>query len=119
MITRDFKDIRLSALGMGNMRLPVVQGGGDGDIDLERGKEIIDRAMKNGVNYYDTAYIYHSGKSEGFLKEALVKRYPRDSFYIADKFFIQANPDYKAVFEEQLERLGTDYIDFYLIHSVG
>ncbi len=119
VITRDFKDIRLSALGMGNMRLPVVQGGGDGDIDLERGKEIIDRAMKNGVNYYDTAYIYHSGKSEGFLKEALVKRYPRDSFYIADKFFIQANPDYKAVFEEQLERLGTDYIDFYLIHSVG
>lgn len=118
MITRDFQNIKLSALGMGNMRLPIVKGGSDGDIDLARGMEIIDRAMAMGVNYYDTAYIYHGGKSEGFLKEALVKRYPRDSFYIADKFFIHANPDFKAVFEEQLQRLGVDCIDFYLIHSV-
>ena len=118
MITRDYKGTKLSALGMGNMRLPIKHGGGDGDIDFDRGREIIDKAMAEGVNYYDTAYVYHSGKSEGFLKEVLVKRYPRDSFYIADKFFIQANPDYKAVFEEQLERLGTDHIDFYLIHSV-
>lgn len=118
MITKEFREISLSALGMGNMRLPIKPGGTDGDIDLERGKEIIDKAMSSGVNYYDTAYIYHSGKSEGFLREALVKRYPRDSFYIADKFFIHANPDYKAVFEEQLTRLGTDHIDFYLIHSV-
>ena len=118
MITRDFQNIKLSALGMGNMRLPIVKGGSDGDIDLAKGMEIIDRAMAMGVNYYDTAYIYHGGKSEGFLKEALLKRYPRDSFYIADKFFIHANPDFKAVFEEQLQRLGTDHIDFYLIHSV-
>ena len=118
MITRDYKSTKLSALGMGNMRLPIKHGGSDGDIDFDRGREIIDKAMAEGVNYYDTAYVYHSGKSEGFLKEVLVKRYPRDSFYIADKFFIQANPDYKAVFEEQLERLGTDRIDFYLIHSV-
>ena len=118
MITKEFRDISLSALGMGNMRLPIKPGGSDGDIDLERGMEIIDKAMSSGVNYYDTAYIYHGGKSEGFLREALVKRYPRDSFYIADKFFIHANPDYKAVFEEQLARLGTDRIDFYLIHSV-
>ena len=118
MITRDYKGTKLSALGMGNMRLPIKHGGSDGDIDFDRGREIIDKAMAEGVNYYDTAYVYHSGKSEGFLKEVLVKCYPRDSFYIADKFFIQANPDYKAVFEEQLERLGTDHIDFYLIHSV-
>lgn len=118
MITREFQNICLSALGMGNMRLPIVKGGSDGDIDMARGMEIIDRAMKNGINYYDTAYVYHGGKSEEFLGEALVKRYPRDSFYIADKFFIHANSDYKAVFEEQLQRLKTDHIDFYLIHSV-
>ena len=70
--------------------------------------------MAHGVNYYDTAYIYHGGKSEVVLGRALSK-YPRDSFYIADKFNIQANPDYKAQFSEQLIRLQTEYIDFYFV----
>ncbi|MCM1579153.1 MAG: aldo/keto reductase [Ruminococcus sp.] len=119
MIMKDFKGIKLSALGMGNMRLPVVPGKGDGDIDFERASAIIDKAMAAGVNYYDTAYVYHSGKSESFLGDALVSRYPRDSFYIATKFNIGANPDYKAVFAEQLEKLKTDRVDFYLLHAVG
>lgn len=115
---KKFKDIELSRLGMGNMRLPIQAGGPDSAIDMKKGQEIIDYAMANGINYYDTAYVYHGGASERFLGEVLVKRYPREQFYIATKFNIGANPDYKAVFAEQLERLQTDYIDFYLIHAV-
>lgn len=119
MIMKDFQNIKLSALGLGNMRLPLTPGKGDGDIDYKRASEIIDRAMAAGINYYDTAYVYHSGKSESFLGEALVKRYPRDSFYLATKYLIFSSPDFKAVFAEQLERLRTDHVDFYLIHGVG
>ena len=74
--------------------------------------------MAQGINYYDTAYVYHSGKSESFLGQAL-KKYPRDSYYLATKFYVMANPDIQKVFEEQLRRLDTDYIDFYLIHCVN
>lgn len=117
METRAFKDITLSRLGMGNMRLPTVENEPNAPIDRVRAQQIIDYAMSSGVNYYDTAYVYHNGESESFLGEALSK-YPRDSFYVATKFFIQANPDYKKVFEEQLQRLGMDHIDFYLIHGI-
>lgn len=115
---KTFQDIKLSRLGMGNMRLPIMEGGPDSAIDMKKGQEIIDYAMEKGINYYDTAYVYHGGASESFLGEALIKRYPRDKFYVATKFNIFANSDYKKVFEEQLERLQTDYIDFYLIHAV-
>lgn len=113
-----FKDgIQLSRLGMGNMRLPVQKDVEGEPIDYEKGKAIIDRAIKSGVNYFDTAYIYHGGKSEEFTGKALAE-YPRDSYYVADKFNFQANPDYRAQFAEQLERLGMDYIDFYLLHGI-
>ena len=79
MITKSFKGITLSGLGMGNMRLPCKS---DGEIDYARGEAMIDSLMKAGVNYYDTAYVYHSGKSEDFVGKALVSRYPRDSYYI-------------------------------------
>ncbi len=117
MIYKHFKGIQLSRLGMGNMRLPTIGDDPGGEIDFERAQEIIDYAMNHGVNYYDTAYVYHNSQSESFLGKALEK-YPRDSYYLATKFFIQANNDYKAVFEEQLSRLKTDYIDFYLIHGI-
>jgi predicted aldo/keto reductase-like oxidoreductase len=87
-------------------------------IDRERAQEIIDYAIAQGINYFDTAYVYHNGESEKFLGDAL-KKVPRDSYCLATKFFVLANPDVKAVFEEQLERLQTDYIDFYLLHAVG
>jgi len=116
---RTFNGEKVSRLGMGNMRLPVLPGKPDKDIDYDKAAAIIDYGMSNGITYYDTAYVYHSGASESFLGDALVKRYPRDSFTIATKFNIRANPDYKAVFAEQLERLKTDYIDFYLIHALG
>ena len=116
---KEYKDgIRLSKLGMGAMRLPVRADGEGRPIDLEKARQIIDRAMAAGINYYDTAYIYHGGKSEPFLGEALAK-YPRNSFYVADKFNLEANPDYRGQFAEQLERLQMEYIDFYLLHGIN
>ena len=111
------KDIHLSMLGMGAMRLPQTAEGFAKPIDTVRAEEIIDYCMANGVNYYDTAYIYHGGNSEVFLGNAL-KKYPRDTFYVADKFNIQANADYQAQFREQLDRLQMEYIDFYLLHGI-
>ncbi|MDD3400553.1 MAG: aldo/keto reductase [Eubacteriales bacterium] len=118
MIYKRFKDIRLSRLGMGNMRPPIMEGGKAGDIDREKARQIIDYAMASGINYYDTAYVYHEGKSEAFLGDELVSRYPRDSFYLATKYIRINGYDYKTVFQEQLARLKTDHIDFYLIHAV-
>lgn len=118
MVYKSFKDeIRLSRLGMGNMRLPVKTDEPGTPIDYEAAKKIIDRAMEAGVNYYDTAYIYHGGESEVFTGKAL-KDYPRGSYYVADKFNFQADPDYEAQFAEQLKRLDMEYIDFYLLHGV-
>lgn len=118
MVTKQFQNIQLSRLGMGNMRLPIVPGGKDGDIDREKAGQILDYAMTHGINYYDSAYVYHSGKSEQFVGSVL-RRYPRDSYYITTKYYIHANPDYRETFRQQLERYGTDHIDFYLIHSLA
>ncbi|MGP8313096.1 aldo/keto reductase [Enterocloster aldenensis] len=107
---------KLSCLGMGNMRLPVINKD-DSQIDFAKAKAMIDRCMESGINYYDTAFIYHGGKSEEFLGKALAE-YPRESYCVADKFNMLANPDYKAQFAEQLTRLQMDYIDFYLLHGV-
>lgn len=114
---KEYKNgIQLSRLGMGVMRLPVMNRD-DSRINYEKAKRIIDNCMKKGINYYDTAYIYHGGKSEEFLGRALTE-YPRDSFCVADKYNMQANPDYQSQFTEQLERLRMDYIDFYLLHGI-
>lgn len=113
-----FKDeVELSRLGMGNMRFPTVGGVPGAPIDREKAREIIDHVMACGVNYFDTAYFYHNSESEPFLGEALAG-YPRDSYYLADKYSLPANPDYREVFEEQLKRLKTDRIDFYLLHGI-
>jgi predicted aldo/keto reductase-like oxidoreductase len=115
---KKFQNIELSTLGMGNMRLPSDDmSNPTAPINYKAAHEIIDYAYEQGINYFDTAYVYNDGDSEKCLGEAM-KKYPRESFYIATKFNIGANPDYKAVFEEQLKRLQTDYIDFYLIHCV-
>ena len=110
--------IEVSRLGFGAMRLPVLE---DNKIDYGKASAMVDRAVSEGVNYFDTAYVYHGGESELFLGEALEK-YPRDSYYLATKLPIwQVNSDedfYKA-FEEQLSRLRTDRIDFYLIHALN
>lgn len=119
MLYSEFKDKKISMLGYGGMRFPVL----DGDrakIDMEKAAELIDFAMKNGVNYYDTAYMYHGGNSETALGEILSK-YPRDSFFLADKFpgFEPENAgDVERIFEDQLEKCKTEYFDFYLFHNV-
>ena len=119
MIYHSFKDLRISGLGMGAMRLPVIDGN-DGRIDEQKTAEMVDYAMANGVNYYDTAWGYHDGNSEIVMGKAL-KKYPRESFYLADKFpgYDLANmPKVKEIFPKQLEKCGVDYFDFYLFHNV-
>jgi len=84
MYYREIAGVKVSALGMGNMRLPTVDGQ-EARIAKAQAQEIIDYAMSHGINYYDTAYRYHGGESERFIGEALEK-YPRDSFLLASKF---------------------------------
>ena len=119
MIYRDFQDLKLSALGMGAMRLPVIDGN-DGVVDEKAAAEMVDYAMSQGVNYYDTAWGYHDGNSELVMGRAL-KKYPRESFYLADKFpgYDLANmPKVKEIFPKQLEKCQVEYFDFYLFHNV-
>lgn len=118
MKTKKFQDIELSCLGMGNMRLPKKAVRDEqGEIDWDKSQEILDYAMAHGINYYDTAHVYNNGESESCVGHCM-KKHPRDKFYLATKFNIGADPDYKKVFAEQLARLQTDYIDFYLIHCI-
>lgn len=119
MIYKNFQDLRLSALGMGAMRLPV-RNGNDADIDTAATEEMVAYAMEQGINYYDTAWGYHNGNSETVMGKAL-SRYPRDSYYLATKFpgYDLANmPKVKEIFEKQLEKCGVEYFDFYLFHNV-
>lgn len=111
-------NVELSLLGMGAMRLPTK----DGQIDYEPAEAIIDYCYEHGVNYYDTAYFYHDGTSEGFLNKALVTRYPRESYYLADKLpmsIVEQTEDKERFFATQLERCGVDYFDFYLLHALN
>lgn len=119
MIYQAFQGIKLSALGMGAMRLPVMSDN-YAQIDEKATKKMIDYAMEKGVNYYDTAWGYHDGRSEVVLGNAL-RPYPRESYYLADKFpgYDLSNMDQvKPIFEKQLTRCGVDYFDFYLFHNV-
>lgn len=119
MIYREFQDIKLSALGFGCMRLPV-KDGVYANIDEGLAAEMVDYAMKNGVNYYDTAWGYHDGNSE-IVMGKILSRYPRESFYLASKFpgYDLSNMDkVEQIFEKQLEKCGVEYFDFYLFHNV-
>ena len=119
MIYRDFKGKKISLYGMGAMRLPVVEGD-DSRIDESATFEMVDYAMEHGVNYYDTAWGYHGGNSETVMGRALA-RYPRESYYLADKFpgYDLSNMDkVEEIFEEQLRKCEVDHFDFYLFHNV-
>ncbi len=107
----------ISLLGMGGMRFPTLQ---NGKIDEKRSQEIIDYAYENGINYFDTAYMYHDGKSEEFIGRAL-KKYPRESYNLISKmpgWFVKEQGDVEKIFNTQLKRCGVDYFDFYLLHSI-
>ena len=104
-------------LGFGLMRLPEK----NGEIDISQVEKMVDAYMETGMNYFDTAYVYHGGKSESAAGEALVKRYPRESFMLATKlpaWEIRKESDVERIFSEQCERAGVDYFDFYLLHSI-
>lgn len=116
MIFSDFQDKKLSLLGFGAMRLPVK----DGQIDQELVAEMVRYGMEHGVNYFDTAYPYHGGMSERVIGKIL-SQYPRESYYLADKFpghMILESYDPQTLFEEQLRRCNVEYFDFYLLHNV-
>lgn len=120
---RKFKDVEVSLLGLGTMRLPCEteqKRESNPNIDYEKAQKLVDLAYKNGVNYYDTAYMYHCGKSEKFIGHAL-KKYPRNTYFIADKLPIwmcDTKEDMQRIFANQLERTGMEYFDFYLLHSL-
>ena len=119
MIYRDFQDLKLSMLGMGTMRLPVVDGD-DTKIDEAAAAEMVAYAMEHGINYYDTAWGYHSGNSE-LVMGKILSGYPREKFYLATKFpgYDLSNMDkVEEIFEKQLEKCRVDYFDFYLFHNV-
>ena len=104
-------------LGFGLMRLPKI----DEKIDLEQVCRMVDFCMDAGMNYFDTAYIYHGGESEGVLKKTVTERYPRERFLIATKlpaWCMNRPEDRDRIFNEQLKRCGVEYFDFYLLHSV-
>lgn len=104
-------------LGFGLMRLPEA----DGKISHEEVCRMVDACMDAGMNYFDTAYVYHSGLSEVEAGKALVARYPRESFMLATKlpaWELKTKDDRERIFKEQLERSGAGYFDFYLLHSV-
>ena len=118
MIYKKFQDLELSQLGFGTMRLPLLEDGVT--IDEQRVAEMTAYAIAHGVNYFDTAYPYHQGNSELVMGRVL-KNYPRESFYLATKYpghQIASTYDPAALFEEQLEKCGVDYFDFYLLHNV-
>lgn len=119
MLYRDFQGLGLSRLGFGAMRLPCVDGS-DGEPDQAAVDQMVDCALEQGVNYFDTAWGYHGGRSEVVLGRALA-RHPRGSYYLADKFpgYDLANMGkVEEIFEEQLRKTGAGHFDFYLFHNV-
>ena len=116
MIYSEFQGKQLSQLGFGAMRLPTA----DGAIDEQQVEAMVAAAMAAGVNYFDTAWPYHGGLSEVVMGKVLSK-YPRDSWYLANKYpghQVAETYDPAAIFEEQLRKCGVDYFDFYLLHNV-
>ncbi|MDF2566979.1 MAG: aldo/keto reductase [Oscillospiraceae bacterium] len=122
MLMREYKnsDKMISVLGLGCMRLPKITPDRE-DIDYEKAQEMVDYALSHGINYVDTAHMYHNGESEVFLGHALQK-HQRESFYLATKMPIwmaKTPEEMRKIFDLQLERLQTDYIDFYLWHALN
>ena len=111
----------IKKLGFGLMRLPQNSANG-ADIDMEQFKKMVDLFLERGFTYFDTSYVYHNGASETAIREALVKRHPRDSFLLASKFptfQMPAEGSVEAIFNEQLEKCGVEYFDYYLLHNLN
>jgi len=108
-------------LGFGLMRLPLKNPEDRESIDMELVAEMVDLYLKRGFTYFDTAYVYHNGRSEAAARKALVERHPRENFLLADKmppWPVKTSGDYPKIFDEQLARCGVTFFDYYLLHSV-
>ncbi|WP_139653687.1 aldo/keto reductase [Raoultibacter phocaeensis] len=108
--------------GFGCMRLPLTDPEDQTSIDIEQFKQMVDTFIEAGGTYFDTAFVYHQGASETALKQALVERYPRDAYTVATKclaWAAESEEEAKGNLAISLERLGLDYVDFYLLHNVG
>ena len=109
-------------LGFGLMRLPLTNPDEASSIDVEQVKDMVDAFIENGFTYFDTAWMYCGFQSECAAKEALVDRYPRDSYTLADKLhagYIKTREDRDKIFNEQLRKTGVEYFDYYLLHDIG
>lgn len=109
-------------LGMGMMRLPLLDENDFSSIDYEQVNQMVDTYMEAGFNYFDTAYIYHENVGEIAFRKSVVERYPRDSFKIATKlplFVITEESQLEPIFAEQLKNCGVDYFDYYMLHNVS
>lgn len=112
----------MKKLGFGLMRLPLLDEDDSSSINQELVNEMVDLYMENGFNYFDTAYVYLDGNSEVSFRKAVVERYPRESFLIADKlpiFDLNDEDEMQIIFNQQLERCGVDYFDYYMLHNVS
>lgn len=112
----------MKKLGFGTMRLPLLVADDPKTVDREQFKQMVDKYMEKGFRYFDTAYPYHQETSELAVKECLVERYPREAYVLADKMPIirvKDSSDYQRYFDEQLEKTGVEYFDYYLLHNMG
>lgn len=113
---------KIKRLGFGCMRLPLLDPNDESSIDIEKTKVMFDLFMERGFSYFDTAHGYHRGASEKAIKEALTKRYPRNSYWLTDKLtsgLFSSHDEIRPYFQKQLELLGVDYLDLYLLHAVN
>lgn len=112
----------MNNLGFGLMRLPLLNTDDQTSINMDMLKEMVDTFLAKGFTYFDTAYMYHMNQSEIAIREALVKRHPRNSFTLASKLptmFLTQASDMERIFNEQLEKCGVEYFDYYLLHNLG
>lgn len=111
----------MKKLGFGLMRLPLIDKNNQASVDIETLKQMVDIFMNRGFTYFDTAWMYNAFESENAIRKALVERYPRDSFTLADKLhsaFFKTVEEREEVFNEQLKKTGAGFFDYYLIHSI-
>ena len=109
-------------LGFGLMRMPTFEENGEKIVDLNTVCQMVDSFLEQGFTYFDTAYMYHNFRSENIIRKALVERYPRDRYLLTTKLptmYLKEKEDMERIFNEQLEKCGVDYFDYYLVHNLN
>jgi len=112
----------MKKFGLGCMRLPLTNQDDPTSVDLSQVEKMVDSFLENGFTYFDTAYMYHGNASENVVRKALVERHPRDSFILADKLplgSLKIEGDKERIFDEQLQKCGVEYFDYYLLHNMN